>query len=54
VNPVRLIVELNPTGDSQIAGAVTPERSDPVPFSGWLELLRVLESMLEPPSTLAR
>jgi hypothetical protein len=41
---MRFIVELHRTSADEIEGVVIPEGSvGPRPFSGWLELLRLLE-----------
>jgi hypothetical protein len=47
---VRLIVELHRT-DADVAGTVTvdSEGATPQPFSGWLELLQLLETIGLPP-----
>jgi hypothetical protein len=41
---VRILVELSRDASGAVTGSVTCEGSDEVePFSGWLELLRLLE-----------
>jgi hypothetical protein len=43
---VRIIVELHHTNDEGVHGAVIPDGGgEPQPFTGWLELLRVLEAL---------
>jgi hypothetical protein len=40
----RFVVELHPTGAGGVEGIVIPESTgEAQPFSGWLELLRLLE-----------
>lgn len=40
----RFVVELHPTGTGRVEGVVIPEETgETQPFSGWLELLRLLE-----------
>jgi len=42
---VRIIVELHHTNDEGVHGAVIPDSGEPQTFTGWLELLRVLEAL---------
>ncbi len=43
---MRLVVDMVPIGNHQIAGEVTCEGlAVPMAFSGWLEFLRVLEDL---------
>ena len=43
---MRIIVELHYTHDEGVRGAVIPDgSSEPQAFTGWLELLRVLEAL---------
>ena len=45
---MRLIVEIDRTPDGRIEGRVRPDASQPWrPFSGVLELLKVLEDLLD-------
>jgi len=45
---VRLVLELNPTEQGRVEGVLVREGSDePQRFSGWLDLLRLLESAAE-------
>ena len=37
------MIELDSDGDGKVAGSVTPEGGGAETFSGWLELLRLLE-----------
>jgi hypothetical protein len=49
---VRVIVELHHTDDEGVHGSVIPDAhgtSEPQPFTGWLELLRVLEALAPSP-----
>jgi hypothetical protein len=47
---VRLLVELRRSRDGGIAGSVTrQDTGDRWGFSGWLELLRLLEAAVTPP-----
>jgi len=40
---VRFIVEIRHAGDA-VEGEITPEgATEPQPFTGWIELLRILE-----------
>lgn len=40
----RFVVEIRPTDDGRVVGTVgRPGSADPVPFSGWMDLLRLLE-----------
>ena len=41
--PVRFLVDLSSDADGRVSGEVAVADQPPVPFSGWLELLRVLE-----------
>ena len=41
--PVRFLVDLERDQDGRITGRIAGDDQQPVPFSGWLELLRVLE-----------
>lgn len=45
---VRFEVELSRDEAGRVTGAVTPEGQDPARFSGWLDLLRLLECGVEP------
>jgi hypothetical protein len=48
---VRVVVELHRTEDDGVHGVVIadPEGTgEPYPFSGWLELLRLLEAFASP------
>jgi hypothetical protein len=41
---VRFLVDISHDGDDdRVVGHVAREGQEPVPFSGWLELLRLLE-----------
>jgi hypothetical protein len=40
---VRFLVDISRDGDGRITGHVEGSGGGPVPFSGWLELLRLLE-----------
>jgi hypothetical protein len=43
---VRIIVELHHTSDEGVHGAVIADAGgEPQPFTGWLELLRLLETL---------
>jgi len=43
---VRILIELNRTEDDRVEGVVSTEGSDEASsFSGWLELLALLETM---------
>jgi hypothetical protein len=42
---VRIIVELHHTSDEGVHGSVILHSGEPQPFTGWLELLRVLEAL---------
>jgi hypothetical protein len=44
---VQFIVELHHDDDGRISGRVVAGQADPMPFSGWLELLRLLEDAVE-------
>lgn len=52
----RVLVEFDAAGDGQRVSGVTraPEQADPQPFSGWLDLMRLLEAAstrsLDPPT----
>lgn len=40
----RFVVEIRPTPDGRVVGTVSrPGSADHVPFSGWMDLLRLLE-----------
>ncbi|MBW0093327.1 hypothetical protein I4I73_13530 [Pseudonocardia sp. KRD-184] len=40
----RFVVEIRPTPDGRVVGTVgRPGSADRVPFSGWMDLLRLLE-----------
>ncbi len=41
--PVRFLVDLERDQDGRVSGSVAADDQQPVPFSGWLELLRLLE-----------
>jgi hypothetical protein len=46
---MRLIVEIDRTSDGRIEGCIRAETAEPwQPFSGVLELLKVLEEVLDP------
>jgi hypothetical protein len=46
---MRLIVEIDRTPDGRIEGCIRTETAEPGrPFSGVLELLKVLEEVLDP------
>jgi hypothetical protein len=40
---VRFLVDISRDGDGRVTGHVEGSGDGPVPFSGWLELLRLLE-----------
>lgn len=40
---MQFLVELDQDGDGRVSGLVTAGMTAPVAFSGWLELLRLLE-----------
>jgi hypothetical protein len=40
---VQFRLEIERDGDAKVAGEVTAAGGHPTPFSGWLELLRLLE-----------
>jgi hypothetical protein len=43
-SPVRFVLELTPAEQGRVEGALVREGNDErQPFSGWLELLRLLE-----------
>lgn len=44
---MRLGVELSQSEDGTVSGVVT-RADEAVPFSGWLELLELLEAALDP------
>ena len=49
---MRIIVELHHTDDEGVHGAVITDadgRGEPQPFTGWLELLRLLEALAPSP-----
>jgi hypothetical protein len=47
---VRLLLEVHRSGGGSIAGSVTrQDTGDRWGFSGWLELLRLLEAAITPP-----
>lgn len=41
--PVQFLVELSNDADGRVSGHVAAGDRPPAPFSGWLELLRLLE-----------
>jgi hypothetical protein len=41
--PVRFLVDLERDQDGRITGQIAGDDQQPIPFSGWLELLRLLE-----------
>jgi hypothetical protein len=43
-SPVRLVVEFTRTPDGRIQGVLIREGAEPDSFSGWLDLLRLLEA----------
>jgi hypothetical protein len=43
-SPVRLVVEFTRTVDGRIEGVLIREGAEPDFFSGWLDLLRLLEA----------
>jgi hypothetical protein len=44
---VRVLVEFQQTATGSVEGILTPERGgESQPFSGWLDLLRLLEAAL--------
>ncbi len=46
-----LLLELVPTADGRVEGSVRSAPSDePLAFSGWLELLRLLEAAITSPA----
>jgi hypothetical protein len=49
---VRFVLELVPTSDGRVEGSVGRDGVEPttVPFSGWLELLTLLETSVMPAS----
>ncbi|HEY9559027.1 MAG TPA: hypothetical protein VIR58_19990 [Acidimicrobiales bacterium] len=40
---MRFTIDLDSDADSRVSGLVATADGSPVPFSGWLQLLRVLE-----------
>jgi hypothetical protein len=46
--PKRFVVEIVPTADGRVVGTVH-DGGGPVAFSGWLDLLRLLEPPGPPP-----
>lgn len=40
---VRVLLDIRRQGDGRVIGHVTPPSGAPAPFSGWLELLHLLE-----------
>jgi len=52
---MRLIAEINKTSEGRLEGTVLCEHRDqPIPFSGTLELLRILEDKVpSPPAAVA-
>jgi hypothetical protein len=45
---VRFLVELTRGEGGRVSGAVSAADAPSVPFSGWLELLRLLEEGVDP------
>jgi hypothetical protein len=45
---VRFVVDLHPVEDRVEGTLASDGRGEPCPFSGWLELLRLLEAHLLP------
>jgi hypothetical protein len=43
VAPVQVLMDIRRDGDGRVIGQVTPLGGAPVRFSGWLELLHLLE-----------
>jgi hypothetical protein len=43
-SPVRLVLEFTRTPDGRIEGVLVREGAEPHSFSGWLDLLRLLEA----------
>lgn len=43
LSPVQFLLDLNADDDGRVSGQVAAADQPPVPFSGWLELLRLLE-----------
>jgi hypothetical protein len=47
---VRVSLDLLPTPAARVAGTLTSERDDaPIPFDGWLDLMRLLEAIAGEP-----
>jgi hypothetical protein len=40
---VRFLVDISRDGEGRVTGHVEGSGDEPIPFSGWLELLRLLE-----------
>lgn len=40
---LRFILDIDPDGGDRVSGQLAREGRPPVPFSGWLELLQLLE-----------
>jgi hypothetical protein len=51
---VQFLLEIERDGDARVAGEVTAAGGHPTPFSGWLELLRLLEEGLHDPTEQTR
>ena len=45
---MRLILDLERTGDGNVVGDLTPPVGAPASFHGWLELLRLVEDSVSP------
>src|SRR3954454_19481669 len=45
--PVRFVLELTPTEHGRVEGVLVREGSEPQQFSGWLDLLRLLERVAQ-------
>jgi hypothetical protein len=48
--PVQFLVEIDRDDDGRVGGAVTVTNGHRTPYSGWLELLRLLEQGLPDPA----
>jgi hypothetical protein len=43
----RFLLDIGRDGDDRVCGHVAHDGGVPVPFSGWLELLRLLEDLAD-------
>lgn len=51
MSPVRVLLNIRRDGDGRVVGQVTPPLGAPVAFSGWLELLHLLEDHADEANT---